>query len=410
MPFNIALSGLNAATTDLDVTANNIANTATVGFKGSRAEFSELFSAIGQDLDKTQVGSGVTVSNIAQQFNSGDYENTGNGLDFAIHGDGFFVMHDDKGFTYTRAGALEQDDQGFVTNAAGQNLQVFPPSNDGGFDTSTLTDLKVDTATLPAQATTNATFSLNLPSNASAPATAPFDPTDSDTFNESVPFTVHDSLGGTHEAKIFFVKDDAAGANTWTAHLTLDGNPAGAAAGQQVTFNNDGSIDQANSQLDFAGLDAGAGANPLDLTLDLSSVTQTGDSFTPGSVQPNGSAAGDYTGLNIGSDGIISAQYSNGETRDLGQIAVATFANPQGLAQADNTSWTPTLSSGDASLGGAASGQRGSISSGQLESSNTSDLTDQLVNMIRAQRNYQANAKVISTDDQLTKTIINLTS
>ncbi|NII09211.1 flagellar hook protein FlgE [Oleiagrimonas sp. C23AA] len=407
MPFNIALSGLSAASSDLEVTANNIANTATTGFKGSRAEFAELYSAAGQDLSKSQIGSGVEVTNIAQQFNAGNIETTNNSLDFAISGSGFFVMHDGKGYSYTRAGAFQQDRNGYVVNSAGQNLQVFPPNGTGGFDTSTLNDLQVSTTQLSAQATNGITLNLNLPSTATAPTTTPFSPTDSSSYNQSAPFTVYDSLGNTHSATAYFVKNAAT--NTWDVNLYVDGQQAGTQ--QQVAFDTSGKITTpANGQLNFGSLALGNGSNPLTLSLDMSNTTQTGGTYALTSVNQDGYAPGSYSGLNVSADGIVSATYSNGQSRALGQVALASFANPQGLNQIDNTSWAATLTSGDAVLGSAGSGKMGTVQSGALESSNTSDLTGQLVNMIRAQRNYQANAKVISTDDQLTKTIINMTT
>ena len=257
MPFNIALSGLNAASKDLEVTANNIANTATTGFKGSRAQFAELFNAAGPNLSSSQTGSGVRLTNVAQQFTAGSVETTNNSLDFAISGEGFFTLRDGKGYSYTRAGAFLKDQDGYVTNANGQRLQVFPPAANGSFDNSTMTDLQLLTSQNAAKATSSVQMSLNLPSDAVAPATA-FDPVNDPTsFNQSTPFTAYDSLGATHTGVVYFVKDAAA--NVWNANLYVDGTSTGAS--QQLTFNSasirfdDDSL--TNKVLDYVGKQQG---------------------------------------------------------------------------------------------------------------------------------------------------------
>lgn len=405
MPFNTALSGLKAASSDLAVTANNIANTNTTGFKGSRAEFAELYSNASDNLGASSVGSGVNLLDVAQQFTAGNIENTGNSLDFAISGDGFFVLKDGSGYSYTRAGAFQQDRNGNVVNPAGQNLQVFPPNGNGGFDTSTMTDLHLDTSQQPAQASSTIGMNLNLPANATAP-TLPFDPANSATYNHSSTFTVYDSLGATHSATAYFVKN-ATGTNSWTAKLYVDGAADGS---QSLSFDSSGKlVSPANGQLAFNSITPNAGANPLQLTLDMSGATQFGNTFSVTSINDqNGHSAGTLSGVNVSNSGVVSATYSNGQSRSLGQVAMASFANPQGLQQVDNTNWTSTFKSGNPVLGAPGTGKLGGIQSGALESSNTADLTQQLVNMIQAQRNYQANAKVLSTDDTLTKTLINM--
>ena len=293
-----------------------------------------------------------------------------------------------------------------MVNASGQYLQIFPPNATGGFDTSTTTNLHLDTSQQAAQATTLANLNINLPSNATAP-TAAFNPTDSTTYNQSVPFTAYDSLGSTHSATAYFVKTGTA--NTWNVYLNVDGTSTGAA--QQVSFDTSGAlVSPANGQLSFGAVNVNAGANPLQMTLDLSKATQSGNSFASNSVHQNGYPTGTLSSIGVSSTGVVSATYSNGESTQLGQVALANFANPQGLHQVNNTNWTASYASGDPVLGAPGSGLMGSIQSGALESSNTADLTAQLVNMIKAQQNYQANAKVISTDDQLTKTVINMTN
>jgi flagellar hook protein FlgE len=405
MAFNIALSGLNAASSDLEVTANNIANTGTTGFKGSRAEFAELFNAAGPNLSSSQTGSGVRLTNVAQQFTAGSVETTNNSLDFAISGEGFFTLHDGKGYSYTRAGAFQKDQGGYVTNANGQRLQVFPAITNSTFDTSTMTDLQLVTSQNAAKATASVQMSLNLPSDATAPATA-FDPlNDPLSYNQSTPFTAYDSLGATHNGTVYFVKDAAA--NVWNTYLYVDGVSTGAS--QQLTFSSSGAlVAPATGKLAYPALSVSPGANPLQLTLDMSKATQFGNAYAASAINPDGFPTGILSSIDVSKEGIVQAKYSNGQTTSLGQLALAQFSNNQGLRQLNNTNWAASFDSGTPVMGAAGNGSFGGVQAGALEASNTADLTAQLVNMIQAQRNYHANAQVIATDDKLTQTIINI--
>jgi flagellar hook protein FlgE len=405
MPFNIALSGLNAASSDLEVTANNIANTNTVGFKGSRADFADVFSSTGLNLSSTAIGSGVRLTGVTQQFGNGDIETTQNSLDLAISGNGFFTTKGTNGLAYTRAGDFQQDKSGFVVTPQGNRLQVFPPNGAGGFDISTMQDLQLVTTQSKAQATGNVQIAFNLPANASAPVTTPFDPVDPTSFNQATPFTVYDSQGGTHNATAYYIKTAP---NQWDVHLMVDGQDAGA---NSMTFSNTGSLQApVNGQLSFSAVTVSPGADPIQLTMDMSKATQVGSSFATGAVNQDGFPAGQLSNIDISADGVVSARFSNGQSTPLGQLALANFANLQGLRQLGNTSWAESYESGQAVRGTAGSGKFGGIQSGALEASNTSDLTSQLVNMIKEQRNYQANAQVISTDNKLTQTIMSITS
>ncbi len=405
MAFNIALSGLNAASKDLEVTGNNIANTGTTGFKGSRAEFAEVFNAAGPNLSSTQTGSGVRLTNVAQQFTAGSVETTNNSLDFAISGEGFFTLRDGKGYSYTRAGAFQKDQNGFVTNAEGQRLQVFPALSNGSFDNSTLSDLQLVTSQNAAKATSEVQMSLNLPSDALAPAT-PFDPVnDPSSYNQATPFTAYDSLGATHSGVVYFVKDAAA--NVWNANLYVDGVSTGAS--QPITFNSSGAlVSPANGRLAFGAVSVSPGADPMQLTLDLSNATQFGNTYAASSINQDGYPTGVLASIDVSREGVVQAKYSNGQSTALGQLAMARFSNEQGLRQLDNTNWAASYDSGTPIMGAAGNGTYGNVQAGALEASNTADLTAQLVNLIKAQRNYQANAQVISTDNQLTQTILNI--
>src|SRR5690349_5238048 len=402
MPFNVALSGLNAATADLEVISNNIANVNTTGFKGSRAEFADLFAASGVGGSRTQVGGGVRLVDVAQQFSQGSIQYTSSGLDMAITGEGFYTLKTDAGFAYTRACNFQVDQNGNVVSPQGGFLQVYPPNGAGGFDTGSLSDLTISSMTGAPQATSTATFNQNLPADATPPTVTPLDPNDPNSYNEAAPFTVYDSLGASHSATVYYV-NTAPG--QWTANLYIDGTAVGS---QAIGFDQNGVLTTpAGGQLNFTGFTPPNGAAPMDITVDMSAVTQYGDTFDPGTITQNGYAPGKVTGIDIDQNGVVSARFSNGQTKALGQLALADFENAQGLKNVGNTQWVETAQSGQVIRGAAGTGDFGAVQSGALEDSNV-DLTSQLVNMIKAQRNYQANAQSISTDDKMTQTILNI--
>ena len=404
MALNTALSGINAAQSDLNVIANNIANANTTGFKGSRAEFADVYAVTGLNLNATAVGSGTRLVDVAQQFAQGDIETTNNSMDLAISGNGFFVINSGQGPMYTRAGAFQPDPDGYVVNNEGARLQVYPSNGAGGFDTSTLSDLKLITAQSMAKATTTVTMTSNLPANAITP-TLPFSPTDSTTYNAATPVTVYDSQGGAHQGTVYFTKTAT---NAWSADLQVDGIDAGT---QALTFDTTGKLaTPANGNLVFTPITPANGANPLALTVNLASTTQFGTDYSPGAIAQDGYEAGTLSNIDIDSKGVVTANYSNNQSGQIGQLAMANFSNLQGLRQLGNTNWAASGDSGLPVMGTAGTGQFGTIQSGALETSNTSDTTAQLVNMIKAQRNYQANAQVLSTDNTLATTLFNAVS
>jgi flagellar hook protein FlgE len=404
MSFTIALSGLNAATTDLNATANNIANATTTGFKKSRAEFAELFATSPQGTSNTQTGNGVRVAAVAQQFTQGNIEVTGNNLDMAISGEGFFIVSDAGAQVYSRAGAFSVDNQGYVVNNHNDRLQVFPVNAAGGFNTGGLTDLQLVTSVSPPAATANAQVLFNLPADATVPATAPLNPANPNSYNEATSLTVYDSLGAAHTATMYFTK--TATANQWDTNLYIDGTAVGAA--QTLQYTDTGVLSTpAGGTLTFPNYAPPTGAAPLGLTFDVAKTTQYGSTFSVNSVTQDGFTTGRLIGMDFDSSGVVQARFTNGRSIPLGQVALVDFANPQGLQQLDNTTWAETYASGQPLRGQAGSSGLGLIQSGALESSNV-DLTEQLVNMITAQRNFQANAQVISTADQVTQTIINI--
>jgi flagellar hook protein FlgE len=399
MPFAVALSGLNAASSDLSVTANNIANANTTGFKASRAEFADVFAVGAQDI-----GNGVAMSNVSQQFSQGGVDFTDRGMDLAISGEGFFTMRDRGVVTYSRAGAFGVDRDGFVVNAQNQRLQIFPVASNGTFNTGTLSDLQLATVDSPPQATTKAEFGVNLPANAAVPPVPVFDPTNASSYNHSTAVTIYDSLGATHTATAYFIK--TATPNQWDARFYIDGAAVGGA--NTVTYSNLGVLTTpVGGAITLPAYTPTTGAAPIALTTDVLSSTQYGSTFGVNQLNQDGFASGRLSNIDVDSTGVIFARFTNGRSNPLGQVALSNFANTQGLRQLGNTSWGDTFTSGDAVRGSPGTGSFGLIQSGALESSNV-DLTQQLVNMITAQRNFQANAQMISTADQVTQTIINI--
>jgi flagellar hook protein FlgE len=412
MTFRLALSGLNAAQADLTVTANNIANTATSGFKGSRAEFAELFSVSPQGVSSNAIGNGVRVSNIAQQFTQGNIDFTDNSLDLALSGQGFFILNDSGALAYTRSGAFQVDAQGFIVNARNQRLQVYPPSTNGQFNTGALSDIQLVTSESAPAATTAVDVTLNLPANASPPPVTVFDPANVNSYNSATSLTTYDSLGAAHTATLYFSKTPdpplpaAPIPNRWTTQLYVDGTAVGTP--QTLQYDNTGALTApAGGTITFPAYTPATGAAAMNMTFDFSTSTQYGGSFNVNAITQDGYTTGRLIGIDIDSTGVVQARFTNGRSLALGQVALANFANPQGLQQLGDTNWAETFGSGQALRGQAGNSGFGLVQSGALESSNV-DITEQLVNMITAQRNFQANAQMISTADAITQTIINI--
>jgi flagellar hook protein FlgE len=399
MPFRVALSGLNAASADLNVTANNIANASTVGFKGSRAEFSDVFAVGAQEI-----GNGVRLSNVSQTFSQGGIDFTDRGLDLAISGDGFFTMSDGGSISYSRVGAFGVDRNGFVVNSQNQRLQIFLPAGNGAFNTGTLSDLQLSTTDSPPQASGLAEFGVNLPAAAQPPTAPVFDPSNAASFNHSTALTIYDSLGATHNATVYFVK--TAAPNTWDTYFYVDGNAVGGA--NTLGYNNVGQLTvPAGGTIALPAYPPGNGAADIALAVDFNRSTQFGAEFGVNLLSQDGFAAGRLSNIDVDPEGVIFARFTNGRSEPLGQVALSNFTNREGLRQLGDTSWGETFTSGDAIRGAAGTASFGQIQSGALEASNV-DLTGQLVQMITAQRNFQANAQMISTADQVTQTIINI--
>ena len=399
MPFAVALSGLNAASSDLSVTANNIANANTTGFKGSRAEFADVFAVGAQ-----QIGNGVRISSVSQEFKQGGVDFTDRGLDLAISGEGFFTVSDNGLIKYTRAGSFGVDRDGYVTNNQNERLQIFPVTTTGTFNTGTLSDLQLATNDSAPQATTTTEFGINLPADAQPPPVAVFDPNNASTYNHSTAITIYDSLGATHTATAYFVK--TATPNQWDARFYIDGTAVGGA--NTMTYSNAGALTApATGAFTLPAYTPTTGAAPITLSANVLNSTQYGSTFGVNTLKQDGFTSGRLSSIDVDTSGVVFARFTNGRSQPLGQVALSNFANPQGLRQLGDTTWGETFTSGDPVRGSAGTSSFGLIQSGALESSNV-DLTAQLVNMITAQRNFQANAQMISTADQVTQTIINI--
>jgi len=404
MPFRTALSGLNASSAELRIIGNNVANASTTGFKQSRAEFADIFATSNLGATANAIGTGVRVSSVSQQFTQGNVEFTDNNLDLALNGQGFFMMNDNGVNLYTRAGQFGVDRDGYVVNNQQQQLTIFQADLNGNI-TGATGPLQLDRSDIAPQASTRIGMGANLDASLSPPTLAPLDPADASSYNNSTSLTIYDSLGSPHLATMYFVK--SATPNQWDAHLYVDGNPQGGA--NTIEFTDTGAIDTTNfpSSYTIGGINPGTGAATMSVDLDFADTTQYGSPFNVSQLSQDGFATGRLSGIDISETGVITSRFTNGQSRTLGQVAVATFNNSQGLRQLGDTSWAETFDSGAPLVGAPGAGVAGLIQSGALEGSNV-DLTEQLVGMITAQRNFQANAQVITTADTITQTIINI--
>lgn len=450
MSFSTALSGLNAATADLNVKSNNIANVNTTGFKESRAEFGDVFavSAFGSS-SRTSIGNGVVLQNVAQQFSQGNLEFTDNALDLAISGVGFFALApelDSGEVIYTRAGEFAVNKDGYVVSNEGYFLRTFPVDANGNISATSInatSPVQLPPSVGSPEATTQLTIATNLPSNAEpisdgvtpTPGILAIDPNDPATYNFSTSATVYDSLGNEHIITSYYQKIDSTaddgglvGDNQWQQSvyvssddikqnvntvLSSDGSLAQLAEGVRVSFTDQGVLDSITPSpliLNFdaaSGTELASGAADLPITLSQAGTTQNSGPFNVGALTVNGFPTGRLTGVDVSEEGLLRATYSNGQAVPIGKIALGNFANPQALNKIGNTAWKETTDSGPVIAGEAATGSFGQIQAGALENSNV-DLTKELVGLITAQRNFQANSKAIETNNAITQTIINL--
>jgi len=401
MGFQQGLSGLNAAAKSLDVIGNNVANASTVGFKGAQAQFADVYaSSIGGGM---QSGIGARVATIAQQFTQGNITTTNNSLDMAVSGNGFFRLSNNGSIVYSRNGQFQMDKDGYVVTSQGYRLTGFLPNALGQIVATAPADLQISTADLLPNATVNIAAGLNLDSrSATIPALPVFSPNNAATFTDSTSMTVYDSLGSSHVASLYFAKT---GANAWNSYLTIDGAQVGGVL-TGMTFNTNGTIATPAAAVTSAAFTP-AGASAQTLTFDFASTSQFGGIFGVNSLTQDGYTSGRLTSFSTGADGTISGRYSNGQAKTLGQVVLSNFSNPQGLQPLGGNDWAETFTSGTPLTGAPGSGSLGVLQTSAVEDSNV-DLTAELVNMITAQRVYQANAQSVKTQDQVLQTIVNL--
>jgi flagellar hook protein FlgE len=421
--MNSGVSGLRAESEAISVVGDNIANVNTTGFKSQRVIFQDVLGhSILAGTASALPGSGVKVGDIQQLFTQGSLSNTGVATDLALSGDGFFTVKGAVdglvGNFYTRAGTFNIDKDGFLVNPTGLQVQGYMANADGTFQAS-ISSLKVPTAALPAHATENATVVANLDASEAVPA-LPFDVTDpANTSNFSTTLTVYDSLGAGHTLDVYFEKT-AAGA--WNWHALVAGPDVGAAAGTNVevgtgglTFNTDGALTGVSANtatINFTGATAGqvvtfnfGTAIPGGTGLD--GITQFASPENVSSQSQDGYSSGDFSGVAVDGQGVVTGLYTNGQQLAVGQLAVAKFRSNDGLGRAGQNLWIETRDSGTAAFGTAGSGGRGAVSAGALEGSNV-DLAEQFVNLIQHQRSFSANSKTITTADEMLQELINI--
>lgn len=468
MGFNIGISGLNAAQNMLAVSGNNIANANTTGFKESRAEFGDVYSASVAGVQQTTPGSGAKVLNDAQQFSQGSIKYTENSLDMAITGEGFFVLgettSDPSVLSYTRDGSFHLDTQGYVVNNTNNPLLVYPPNDPNnlaaGFSVGIQQPIQIDTSQANPQATTSVAIDVNLNTSDPKALSQDFNTQDDKSYNYSTSVNVFDSLGVSHTVTTYYRKSTdtpgsvATGGSVWDVYVDIDNSssvPGAGGVGANLTgpfkaeFDasgnlvgppytdpvtgisyNDGSVTSFATSLDPNNpgaevhlLDGSimpgttvtfqptGGAEQVSFTLDLSGSTSFSSPSSVNTVHKDGFATGNLESLSTDANGVMYAHYSNGSSVILGQAAMANFQNPQGLTKLGDTRWAESTVSGQAQFGQAGTGNFGRMQSGALESSNV-DLASELVQLIIAQQAYQANTQTIQTENTIVQSLLNI--
>ncbi|HZV99097.1 MAG TPA: flagellar hook protein FlgE [Methylophilaceae bacterium] len=415
MSFQQGLSGLNAASKSLEVIGNNVSNANTVGFKQSQTQFSDVYAnSLTGSGGAANIGIGTKISQVQQQFTQGNITSSNNPLDIAINGGGFFRISDNGAITYSRNGQFQLDKLGYIVNAEGKRLTGYGVNSSGALLTGSPTDLNINTADLPPQASTSVSGLFNLDSRDTALPAASFDPTDPTTYHHSTSVSVYDSLGNSHILQNYFVKT---GPGAWSVFTTADGvpteytPPAAPVDTMRLTYTSTGvspTVSYTAPRTDsVVSIPVTTGASTLNVNLDFSGSTQFGSTFSVNSLSQDGFTSGRLSGFSFGADGTIVGRYTNGQSSTLGQVVLANFTNPNGLQALGNNAWGETATSGAPLVGSPNTGSLGILQSSAVEDSNV-DLTAELVNMITAQRVYQANAQTIKTQDQVMQTLVNL--
>ena len=419
MSFQQGISGLNATSKNLEIIGNNIANTNTYGSKTSRAEFTAVFANALNGDGNFSVGTGTRLAAVSQQFTQGNITSTGVPMDLAISGGGFFQVSDGRNPTlYSRNGQFKVSRDGYIVNNDAMRLIGYAADDAGVVQPGNAVALQLPTTGIAPNPSSKVQLELNLDSRVgtTAPtAGAAIDFSDPSTYNNATSLTVYDIKGQNVTLTYYFQK---AATDSWNVFITANGTPVNGTAlaplaTANVTFAADGSAPISPVgpvAFDVPSTPNASGAQTMPITgllLDVGSATQVGSGFGVTGLNQDGYAPGTVTGINIESNGILMARYSNGQSKPAGQIELAQFRNPQGLQPMDGNAWSLSFASGDPIVGVPNEGSMGVLQSGALEESNV-DLTSELVNMIAAQRIYQANAQTIKTQDQVLQTLVNL--
>lgn len=425
MSFQQGLSGLNGAAKSLDVIGNNVANASTVGFKQSQTQFADMYANSMNRSGNSPVGIGVNVADVSQQFTQGNITTSNNPLDIAINGDGFFQMAGsltNLSPMYGRNGQFQLDKNGYIVNPSenGAFLMGYAAGVTGGDPVP----LKIDTSSIPATTTTTISTKVNLDSRVAVPATTPFNATDPTSYNNSTGVTIYDSLGNPYSVQTYYVKNAPTGTpptTTWDVYATVDGKTLTTTAGGttplklgSMTFDSTGALTSGGSMtidLTSAGVNPGiakAGGNfASTIALSYTGSTQTGSAFVNLAQSQNGMPPGTLSSFSIAADGTIVGSYSNQQTKNLGSVVLVNFANPNGLQPLGNNLYQATAAAGSPLVGKPTTGTFGTLQARAVEDSNV-DLTAELVNMIVAQRVYQANSQTIKVQDTVLQTLVSL--
>jgi flagellar hook protein FlgE len=405
MSLSIALSGVQAAQTDIDTIGNNISNVSTAGFKQSNAQFVDVYtgarSGFGGSINP---GLGVNTGGLPQSFNEGTIQQTGNALDVAINGNGFFQVLTSGGVAYTRDGQFHLDASGRLVSNTGAQVMGLPGTDSANaIATGTPQPIQISTASIPATPTSSAALALNLPSTDAVidPTTTPFDPTNRASYSESTSFAVFDSLGVSRTLTTYFTDTgSSSGSSQWQTNWQLTdtgGNVVSSGTGPALSFDSNGKLTSGSGTITATGLPNGAA--DLSVAENFAGTTLSDLSFGVDSINVNGSGGGQFTGLSISANGAVIGQYDNGATRNFGTLSLASFANPQGLTPISGNMWLASPISGAAAVAAPLTAGMGSLESGAVEGSNV-DLSTQLVDLISAQQAYQANVQGINIEQQ----------
>jgi flagellar hook protein FlgE len=414
MTLSVELSGLQAAQTDLDTIGNNVANVGTTGFKSTAANFADLYGTSLSGTGGPVPGQGATTSSLSQLFTEGAINQTGNPLDVAVNGNGFFQVKTQSGtVAYSRDGAFQLNASGVLTNDTGATIMGFaaPTSGSSATATGALGPIQINQSNIAPVATSNLTLGVNLPSSDTAIDTTatPFSVSNSASYNESASTSVYDSLGVSRTLTTYFTEVSGSGTPPqWQTHWQLtdtQGTAVASGSGATLTFNSSGALTAGSGTIAVAGLPDGAAPLSISQTFGGSSLSNL--AFGVNASNSDGAPGGQFSGLQISSNGDVVAQYSNGANKVMGTIALANFVNPQGLTATSGNNWLASVSSGPAVTNAPGTAGLGSLQSGELEGSNV-DLSTQLVNLIVAQQAYQANVQGINVDQQDVQRLLTL--